>query len=470
MHWPEGRTPYDILINIDSTISNNEVTSSTLFEFLEKSEIEIGAIQSTLNGTNGIKKDLSALKGAVGIFSDDATVAGMLINLQNTLGSKAENETSIVHLVKNIQRHLKTSVSTDLELILRQVNGLSENNTLKILEQISNESDGVTTNRTLQTAHVLREIGIVKNDVLDIERYLGMPTSGDDIPNTVFGWFDDIDSTIKDGTNGLSKIRAAATLSNSRLGMASDGRPPTVFGSFDEIQNTLNNQEQKLKSLIEEKEANLKSQIDEIKESLATQFDTSNSASTNLIQGRSAVGPTVGALVGDAYGLQAEVHCAPMPKRLDDEYDNGSVFYIDILVNSISNSQASNAAVAEVSAFYVSRDGEYSSRDGEITKTTQMRTGVQYVSVQFDRDDDLPDGTSISTLYVLVKKDSLEKPVIFDWNCKVEGYRQSEAPSTTPSMTPSRSPSEAPSYQPSSFPSSSPSDRPSVSQNPSGEP
>ena len=131
------------------------------------------------------------------------------------------DRTSIVRRVKSIQSFLETSVRANLTLILRQVKELNENNTIDILERISRESDSVATNRTLETAQVLKEIGIVKTDVIDIESALG--TARSDRPGSVFWHLDEIYDILNDGAYGLSRIMAAATLTNLRLGNTTGG-------------------------------------------------------------------------------------------------------------------------------------------------------------------------------------------------------------------------------------------------------
>ena len=184
----------------------------------------LSAIQSTLDGTNGIKADITTFQSTLGTFSNNAkSVSSILVDLQNTVGLKAENETSIVRRVKSIQSFLETSVRTNLTLILRQVKELNRNSTIDILERISRESESVTINRTLETAQILNEIDIVKTDVEDIESYLGLPSFEADRPGTVLGWFDEIDAALSDGENGLAQIMKAATLANNRLGDTTGG-------------------------------------------------------------------------------------------------------------------------------------------------------------------------------------------------------------------------------------------------------
>ena len=386
---------------------------------------------------------LASINATIGAISEHgiegAGLTEVLTSIETTLGIKIDGSPSILELLKNpgfglqsIKRTLDETIAVELATVLKEVNGLNTNNTLKIIEQISDESKIFTTNRTLETKLVVQKIGELKEEVLDLELLLVNATTGlPGIRGDLMHARESIVGILNGPTCGLCHMK-----NELRSGLSS------AQSSISNLTKVVENNEANLRSLVENNEANLRSQINEIKASLATQFDLSNTASTNPTQGRSAGGTTVGALVGDAYGLQAAVHCAPMPKRPDNE---SNVFFIDILVSSLSNSQASDATVASVSAFYMSKDGEYSNRDGNITRTKSMRTGIQYVSVMFESDNDLPDGTSIATLYVLVKKDALEKPVVFEWNCKVEGYQQSEGPSTTPSVAPSRSPSENPS-------------------------
>lgn len=249
------------LPNIQNHLTDADNILHSILSHLNSTEHGLEVLK---NSGSSVMAILLALQDTLGGPDDSNNVAQVVDDIRSVLGTSSNNSTAFNLLedvndgVDQIQLALDTSVANHLAALQRQVNDLNTNNTIKILETISDESQ----NSTAETAVVVAAIGGVKMEVLELENALNDSTTGLPAANSKLLV---IENKLTDAPYGLQHLYEGIRSSNERLGnttgglvkildllgpnTASDGDELTLFGVLREIQSGILGSDQSLGDL-----------------------------------------------------------------------------------------------------------------------------------------------------------------------------------------------------------------------------
>lgn len=122
-----------------------------------------------------------------------------------------------------------------------------------------------------------------------------------------------------------------------------------------------------------------------------------------------------------ASGLAVDVHCPPVMPKVSKS--TSGMLTIDLLVNTQVHGKACKATVAEATAIYANKDGDYKSQTGILEHSIPLKAkGVQIIRILFDKaSGELRNGEDVTTLHIIALKEEQEgstyqKSVFFDYS------------------------------------------------------